>query len=223
MTDGPTIPPPPPSTGGSSFITRAMNILTKPNEEWGVIDAEQSSIGSIFTSYVLILAAIGPIAIVIGQQLIGINYGGVTWKPSITYSIGTAVITYVLSLVVVYVAALIIDALAPNFGGTKDPLKAFKVSAYSMTAGWVAAIFNIIPMLGILALLGSLYGLYLLFLGLPRLMRVPADKAVGYTLVVILIQIVLYVVVAVVVGVLVVNILLAGATVPGMATYRSPY
>jgi hypothetical protein len=70
MTDGPTIPPPPPSTGGSSFITRAINILTKPNEEWGVIDAEQSSIASIFTGYVLILAAIGPIAIVIGQQLI---------------------------------------------------------------------------------------------------------------------------------------------------------
>jgi hypothetical protein len=217
MTDGPVIPPP---AGQKNLVARVRDILMKPNEEWGVIDAEQSTIGGIFTSYVLILAAIGPIAIVIGQQLIGINYGGISWKPGLTYSIGTAVITYVLSLVVVYVAALIIDALAPNFNGTKDPVKAFKVSAYTATAGWVAAIFNIIPMLGILALLGSLYGLYLLFLGLPRLMRVPADKAVGYTLVVILIQIVLYVVVAVVVGVLVVNILMAGATVPGMPTYR---
>ncbi|HVQ07704.1 MAG TPA: YIP1 family protein [Allosphingosinicella sp.] len=217
MTDGPVIPPP---AGQKNIVARVRDILMKPNEEWGVIDAEPSTIASIFTTYVLILAAIGPIAIVIGQQLIGINYGGITWKPSITYSIGTAVITYVLSLVVVYVAALIIDALAPNFNGTKDPVKAFKVSAYTATAGWVAAIFNIIPMLGILALLGSLYGLYLLFLGLPRLMRVPADKAVAYTLVVILIQIVLYVVVALVVGVLVVNILMAGATVPGMSTYR---
>lgn len=213
MSDGPVIPPP---AGQKNIVARVRDILIKPNEEWGVIDAEPATIGGIFTSYVLILAAIGPIAIVIGQQLIGINYGGVNWKPSITYSVGTAVITYVMSLVVVYVAALIIDALAPSFNGTKDPVKAFKVSAYTATAGWVAAIFNIIPMLGILALLGSLYGLYLLFLGLPRLMRVAQDKAVGYTLVVILIQIVLYVVVAVVVGVLVVNILMAGATVPGM-------
>ncbi|HEV7661132.1 MAG TPA: Yip1 family protein [Allosphingosinicella sp.] len=222
MTDGPTIPPPPPSTGGSSFITRAINILTKPNEEWGVIDNEPATIGGIFTTYVLILAAIGPIAMVIGQQLIGTSYAGFTYKPSITVSIGTAVITYVLWLVMVYVVALIIDALAPSFNGTKDPVKAFKVAAYSGTAGWVAAILYIIPMLGIVALLGSLYGLYLLFLGLPRLMRVAQDKAVGYTLVVILIQVVLYVVVTVVVGILVLNILMAGVT-PGMPTTTYHY
>jgi Yip1-like protein len=219
MSDGPVIPPP---GGPKNIIARVRDILIKPNEEWGVIDNEPATIGGIFTSYVMILAAIGPIALLIGQQLIGISMLGVTWKPSITYSVGMAVISYVMSLVVVYVAALIIDALAPSFNGTKDPVKAFKVAAYSATAGWVAAILQIIPMLGIVALLGSLYGLYLLFLGLPRLMRVAQDKAVGYTLVVILIQIVLYVVVALVVGVLVVNILASGAGMPGMptTTYR---
>lgn len=219
MSDGPVIPPP---AGTKNIVARVRDILIKPNEEWGVIDNEPSTIGGIFTTYVMILAAIGPIALVIGQQLIGMNYGGISWKPSITISVGTAVITYVMSLVMVYVAALIIDALAPSFNGTKDPVKAFKVAAYSATAGWVAAILNVIPALAIVALLGSLYGLYLLFLGLPRLMRVAQDKAVGYTLVVILIQIVLYVVMALVVGVLVMNILMAGATVPGMpvTTYR---
>lgn len=219
MSDGPVIPPP---AGNKNIIARVRDILIKPNEEWGVIDNEPATIGGIFTTYVLILAAIGPIALVIGQQLIGISMFGVTWKPSITYSVGSAVIGYVMSLIMVYVVALIIDALAPSFNGTKDPVKAFKVAAYSATAGWVAAILNIIPMLGIVALLGSLYGLYLLFLGLPRLMRVAQDKAVGYTLVVILIQIVLYVVVALVVGVLVLNILASGAGMPGMptTTYR---
>jgi hypothetical protein len=217
MTDGPVIPPP---AGSKNIVSRVRDILIKPNEEWGVIDAEPATIGGIFTSYVLILAAIGPIALVIGQQLIGISMLGVTWKPSITYSIGSAVIGYVLSLVTIYVMALIIDALAPSFNGTKDPVKAFKVAAYSATAGWVAAILYVIPMLGVVALLGSLYGLYLLFLGLPRLMRVAQDKAVGYTLVVILVQIVLYVVMVVVVGVLVMNILASGAGMPVTSTYR---
>jgi hypothetical protein len=198
-----------------SLISRVQNILLRPREEWGVIDAEPATVASIYTSYVLIVAAIGPICTLIGQQVIGISYFGVSYKPSITYSIGTAVVGYVMSLIVVYVAALIIDALATSFGGTKDMVKAFKVAAYSSTAAWVAGVFNIIPMLGILVLIASLYGLYLLYLGLPRLMRVPEDKAIGYTVVVVVVQIVLYFVVALVVGALVAaffgSMLMAGA------------
>src|ERR1700710_2788480 len=137
-----------------SLISRVQNILLKPKEEWAVIDAEPATIQGIYTSYVLILAAIGPICTLIGQQVVGINILGVSFKPPIVYSVGTAVVGYVMSLVVVYIAALIIDALAPSFGGTKDQLKAFKVAAYSSTAAWVAGVFNIIPMLGILALIG---------------------------------------------------------------------
>lgn len=186
-----------------SLISRVQNILIRPKEEWGVIDAEPATIGGIYASYVMILAAIGPICTVIGQQVVGISMFGVTYKPPIVYSVGTAVVGYVMSLVVVYVAALIIDALAPTFNGTKDSVKAFKVAAYSSTAAWVAGIVNIIPMLGILVLLASLYGLYILYLGLPRLMRAPEDKAVAYTVVVVVVQIVLYFVVAMVVGALV--------------------
>ena len=118
------------------------------------------------------------------------------------YTIAWAVITYVLALVSVYVNALIIDALAPSFGGTKNSLKAFKVAAYSGTAAWVAGIFQIIPLLGILGILG-LYSLYLLYLGLPRLMAVSADKAIGYTVVVVISWIVVYAVCFWLVGMLV--------------------
>ena len=73
-------------------------------------------------------------------------------------------------------------------------------------------------MLGILALIGALYGLYLLYLGLPRLMRVSEDKAIGYTVVVVVVQIVLYFVVALVVAALVGaffgSMLMAGGAVP---------
>jgi hypothetical protein len=170
-----------------SLISRVQNILLKPKEEWGVIDAEPATVQGIYTSYVLILAAIGPIAIVIGQQVFGI-YG---FKPPMQFTIAWALITYVLALVSVYVNALIIDALAPSFGGTKNSVKAFKVAAYSGTAAWLAGIFGIIPMLAILSIVG-LYSLYLLYLGLPRLMAVAEDKAVGYTVVVVISWIIVY-------------------------------
>src|SRR5262245_3465669 len=170
-----------------SLISRVQNIILKPKEEWAVIDAEPATVGGIYTSYVLILAAIGPIAMIIGQQVFGI-YG---FKPAMQYTLTMAVIGYVLALVGVYVNALIIAALAPSFGGTKNSVKAFKVAAYSATAAWLAQIFQIIPMLGILAIVG-LYSLYLLYLGLPRLMSVGEDKAIGYTIVVVIAWIIVY-------------------------------
>ncbi len=204
MTDGPTTPPPSGLPGRQkSLVERAKDINTQPKAEWPIIDAEPSTIGGIYTSYVMILAAIGPVAGLIGQQMFGIGAFGYTWKPPLGYSIGTAVLSYLMALAVVYVAALIIDALAPTFGGTRDQLKAFKVAAYASTPGWLAGIFAIIPMLGWLALIGALYGLYLLYLGLPRLMRVSQDKAIGYTALVVVAQIVLYFVVAMIVGALV--------------------
>ncbi len=205
-------------TGTSSLVERVKNILLTPKTEWPRIDSEPATIGGIYTSYVVILAAIGPICALIGQQLIGI----MGLKPTLTYSLTMALFNYGLALVAVYVSALIINALAPNFGGTKDMVKAFKVAAYSSTAVWVAGVFNIIPLLGLLILIALIYGLYLLFLGLPLLMRVPADKAAVYFVVVIVVQILLYFVIGYIVAALVMSV--AGPIVQpaGTITYTLP-
>lgn len=164
------------------LIDRAKNILARPRPEWDVIDTEPGSVGSIFTSYAMILAAIPPLAGLIGGQIFGHGALGITYRPSLTAAIGGAVAHYVLSLVGLFVLAWLINMLAPRFGGQKDSLKAFKVAAYAGTAGWLAGIFMLLPMLGVLGLLG-LYSFYLLYLGLPRLMRVPTDRAMPYTIV----------------------------------------
>lgn len=191
-----------PTGSTASLVERVKNILFQPSAEWPRIDAEPTSIADIYKGYVCILAAIGPIAGLIGQQAFGYKLLGITYKPSLTSSIATAVITYVMSLVMIYVLALIIDALAPTFGGTKDKVKAFKAAAYSWTAAWVAGIFAIIPQLAMLAIVG-LYSLYLLYLGIPVLMKAPQEKAVGYVAVTVVAAIVLYLVVGIVVGTLV--------------------
>ena len=181
-----------PTDGTSrSLVDRVKNIIMHPKAEWPVIDAEPSTIGGIYTSYVAILAAIPPIASAVGQMVFGYRFFGIVYRPSPAHVITQAVIQYVLSLAMVYVMALIIEALAPTFGGTKDRLAAFKVAAYSGTAAWLAGIFGIIPNLGFLAIVG-LYSLYLYYTGLPVVMKVPADKAIGYVLAVIVAAIVLF-------------------------------
>src|ERR1700712_2479574 len=105
-----------------SLISRVQNILLKPKSEWAVIDAEPATVNGILTSYVMILAAIGPICSIIGSSVIGV-YG---IKFPFSFSVGSAVFAYILAIAGVYIAALVIDALAPSFGATKDSVRAMK-------------------------------------------------------------------------------------------------
>lgn len=182
--------------GGSSIVERAKNILLQPKSEWAKIDAEPMTVAGIFTGWVLILAAIPAVATLVGMQLFGINVGFVSFHPSLGFSVSLAVTQYVTSVLGIFVLALIIDALAPTFGGTKNQVQATKVAAYSATAGWIAGIAMLIPAAGgLIALLGGLYGLYLLYLGLPLLMKVASEKTVAYVVAVIVAAIVIYVIV----------------------------
>ena len=187
-----------------NLVDRAKNILLQPKQEWAVISGEPHTVQDLYTGYVMILAAIPAVASFIGFSLIGVSSFMGTYRWPITSGITHMILEYVLNLGWVYVLALIIDALAPNFGGEKNFMQALKVSAFSPTAMWLAGIFSIIPVLAILGLLG-LYSLYLLYAGLPLLMKTPEDKAVPYTVVVIIVAIVLGLIVGA----------LAGLVVPG--------
>jgi hypothetical protein len=163
-----------------------------PSTEWPVIAAEPTTARDIYLGYVAPLAAIGAIASFIGTTTIGVSVPllGTVRTPVFPALFG-AILHYALTFLGVFVVAFIVDALAPTFNGQRDRLRALKVTAYSFTASWVAAVVTIVPMLGIIAFLAGLYGLYLLYLGLPVLMRNPPDKSVGYTIVVVICTIVL--------------------------------
>jgi len=178
-----------------NLTERAKNILVQPAEEWAVIEKEPTATGDLYTSYIMPLAAIGPVASIVGLSIIGIGspLGG-TYRVSLITAIGHAVVTYVLALAGVYVLALVIDALAPTFNGTKNSAQALKVAAYSFTAAWLVGIFNLIPALAFLQIFG-LYSLYLLYLGLPVLMKSPEDKTLAYAVVVIVAAILIFAVI----------------------------
>jgi hypothetical protein len=182
-----------------NLVERAKRLLLTPVPEWQVIDAETTTAGELYTQYVVPLAAIGPIARVIGFALIGVHvpFSGVVYRTPIARAVVGAVVSYVLALAGVFLLAMIIDMLAPTFGGTKNRMQALKVAAYSSTAAWLAGVFAILPGLSILGILG-LYSIYLLYVGLPILMKSPSDKAGAYTVVVILVAVVLFMLIGVV-------------------------
>ena len=175
------------------LVERVKGILLTPRSEWETIAAEATTPADLYKDYIVPLAAIGPICQVVGYSVLGIRmpFGSTVYRTPIGTALTSAVVTYVLSLIGVWVLALIIDGLAPTFGGTKNQIQALKTAAYSSTASWVAGIFTLVPGLRVLAILG-LYSIYLLYLGLPVTMKAPADRAGAYTGVVILAAFVLF-------------------------------
>jgi len=171
---------------GTTLLQRAKAILLQPRQEWPIIEGEAASIASIYKSYIIPLAAIGPVAGFIHAVLFGNSFFGITHRPSFLSALSTAVVSYIFTLIGVFLMALVIDFLAPRFGGTANRTNAFKLAAYSATAAWVAGAFQLVPGLGMLTVLG-LYGLYLLYVGIPVMMKAPEDKAVIYTVAIVVI------------------------------------
>jgi hypothetical protein len=129
----------------------------------------------IYTRWVMILAAIAPVAILVGYR-----------NPRF------ALLQYVAVLVMTSLIAIVVDLLAPRFGGRKDFVAALKLSAYSYTAAFLAGVFHALgPWGGLLVLAASIYAWYTFYLGAPVLKKCSPAMAVPFTLVVVIAGIVL--------------------------------
>jgi hypothetical protein len=174
-----------------NIIERVKALATDPKVEWRAIDAEQVTMQDLFTKYVMILAAIPPVANFIGLCIVGSGPFGATVRMPLAAGVAYAVLMYLLSLGWVYVLAMVIQMFSPKFEGHGEFIDALKVAAFTPTPAWIAGVFGIIPALSIIGNLVSLYSLYLLYLGLPTLTEPPQEKEVPFFCVVVLTMIVL--------------------------------
>lgn len=168
-----------------NLVERVQAILLKPKETWPVIAGEPDDVPGLYKNYLVYLAGVSSVAAFIGFSLVGAGAFGVSFRVPILAGLANMVVGFVLTLVMIYVLALVANALAPSFGGQKDMGRAFKLVAYGATAGLLGGVFNLIPALSMLGLLAGLYSIYLLYTGAPVMMRMADEKALGYTAVLI--------------------------------------
>lgn len=177
-----------------NILERAKGIILNPKNEWNTIQTEQTSPSVLLTGYLLPLALIPAIAGFIGYGLIGQNIAFVGHVGSVSLGIRYSIMLFINMIVGVYVSAFIIDYLAPNFSAVKNFSKAFQLAAYAYTPAMVAGILYILPSFSVLVLLASLYGLYLLYIGLKPMMVVPDDKVTNYFIVSLVVMIIVSIV-----------------------------
>ncbi|MBY8822889.1 Yip1 family protein [Sphingomonas colocasiae] len=197
-----------------SIVDRAKNILLTPKTEWPVIAAEPASTGSLMT-YAAILSVIPMIGSILSGVLftsaLGFGFG-------INFVIVSALVSFAISLGVVFLMGIISGALAPSFDGKNTAQAGLKLIVYASTPVWVAGILNIVPGLNIIAMLAGLaYGIYLIYLGSTPLMAVPEAKTGGYTAVVVVIWIVLSFVINMILGAAIIAAIVGSAAVGAAA------
>lgn len=186
----------------NKLVARAKAMLLSPKTEWPVVATEPTTVADLYKGYIVPLAAIPAVFGFLKMSIIGtsIMFAG-TIRLGVGVGLTQMVLGYVLSLLSVYLTALIVNGLAPTFGGQKDSVQALKTMAFASTAAWVAGAGQIVPGIGWLIMIaGGIYSIYLLYLGLPHTMKCPQDKAGGYTAVIVIIAIVLYFVIGAVIG-----------------------
>jgi hypothetical protein len=164
---------------------RAKAMLLDPSAEWAVIERESGDPAYLLSRYVAVLALVPAVFGFIGASAIGMVVAGTGLvRASLFDGFFGALFSYLMAFGIVLVLALIIDLLAPLFGGRKDFDNAFKLAVYSYTPVWLTGIFLLLPGLRFLILL-SFYSAYVLALGLPRLMKSPVQKSYSYTVVIV--------------------------------------
>jgi hypothetical protein len=166
----------------NKVIHRARSLLVSPRTEWPMIAAERATVTDLYRDYIMIVAAVPPVCQFIKTSILGYAWHGFrVYRLGIGQGLTAAIVEYIVSLIAVYVVAVVIEALAPTFAGQPDRVQALKVAGYSYTASWVAGCAQILPGLyALFALAGAIYSIFLLYLGLPGTMKVLPERAGGY-------------------------------------------
>jgi hypothetical protein len=180
-----------------SIVQRAKNIIMKPSDEWNVIASEPATIGGLFTGYATPLALIPMVSTILFNGLLGISaadmMGFGSGMPLDLMAIaGMAILSFIVSLVSLFVMGTLVKLVSPSFNGTSDKVQAMKLMTYASTPSWVVALVSWIPFLGaVLGFAATVYVVYLIYLGLNPVLGVPKEKIAGFTVVIVLIYVVL--------------------------------
>ncbi|HMF98242.1 MAG TPA: Yip1 family protein [Vicinamibacterales bacterium] len=181
---------------------RVTNILKQPASEWPVIAAEPADVASLLQGYAAPLAAIPAICRWIGFSVIGMSVPFVgTFRVGIVRGLANAIVYFVFALAGAYIAALVIEKLAPTFKSSGGTIQALKLVVYASTPVWVAGVLNLIPALSPLIIIAALYAVYVFYLGLPHLMHTPSDQVIPYMVVSALVMVVVTVCLGIVTGI----------------------
>lgn len=182
-----------------ALINRSSGIILNPQLEWQKINEETSGTKDVLMNFVLPYLVLNFIASVIGSFLFS------PFFVSTFYIIAYALVNVIVYLVVLYLTPIILQALSNSFSAEVDKTKVFKLIAYTFTPSYIIGILvGLFPLLSILSIVG-LYGLYIMWIGFDIMIKMPADKKVGFYIVSLLIVLAEFMIISLILGAIILS------------------
>jgi hypothetical protein len=173
-----------------AILNHILDLLVKPTEEWERI--KNAGTPDLKTLQQYLLNRFIPIVLLnVGTYFVGVALIGVRNKEfmdgarlvSPIAAIIASIVLAVAYFLIIIVGGMIIKLIATSFDSEVNEINSFKLAAFSLYPLLFIDNLHIIP--GIkLGTIAGLYGTYLLYTGLPILLKTPPEKCLGFTLVI---------------------------------------
>jgi hypothetical protein len=162
-------------------LNRIKNILLTPGDEWLAIKNEPPTKKEIF-KHAASLAAIPTVAAIAGRILFNPNIRDGALTFSFSSLMMTNMIWYGMYLLNIVITGMIIAVVLAAANCSRSSLRGFTISAYSFTPLSLGGCLAVIPYLGWTLYPAILYGMYLIYLGITLLAKIPKKKAAWFAL-----------------------------------------
>lgn len=163
------------------MINHVWGLFTHPDQEWHQIREEkEESIGHMYLTHTLILAAIPAVSAYIGTTQIGWVIGD---RAPVMLTDASAIwmtlMSYVAMLVGVGVMGGFIHWMARTYDATPSMARCIAFATYTATPLFIGGLAALYPHMWLGMAVGTAaicYTVYLLYVGLPTFMNIPADE-----------------------------------------------
>jgi hypothetical protein len=165
------------------FISHVPGLFTHPDREWARIAEDRHSLPGIVAGHVMLLALIPALAFFYGVTEVGWTLPSGDRVFRMTTDSSVVIIGLFYWAMVVGTAALGygVHWMSKTYGSDATLSEAMALAAYTNTPLFLAGILGLKPVLWLDLVAGTVaacYAIYLLYLGIPHLMRVPKER--GY-------------------------------------------
>ena len=178
----------------AKIFKEVKEVALNPVGCWNNVRGTYGTIKEYYLNFLAPLALIPAVVTFINVSIIGTSIlvptqnggGGISLTPEI-HRFGivsgfiSALVQFIVGLLMQYVFAFILGKVAVKFNGNDDVFSALKLAGYAASPVALLTVLEILPMGVLLVGLVGLYSLYIFYQGISPMLSVPAEKRVVYS------------------------------------------
>jgi hypothetical protein len=162
------------------YLQHMFGLMYHPKSEWDSIKKEDHSLGHIYLTHLLFLAAIPPFALLVGTTQVGWSFVGKDfYYLSFESALPLAGAFYVALLAGMFFIAYTTYWMERTFGAEASLERCLLFTTFTSTPMFLSGLVGLVPILWLdvfVVMAAVSYTVYLLYAGVPIFMNIPEER-----------------------------------------------